>query len=173
VNTYGELWRYTSTILHLCTRWRWVVSLTPWPLFSRWKLCFFALVFWRFRGLTIAGVWIGEYIWWSDLLHTHHSWLDFTDYTDYCPQSIAVFTSRFLATDFNNYYNSLTITTAHIRSFFHSLPFRSHSQLTCNWESGSELLYDWRFTANQFILASSPLRLTARFFSQFSACGLM
>jgi hypothetical protein len=26
----------------------------------------------------------------------------------------------------------------------------------------SELLYDWRFTANQFDLATSPLRLTAR-----------
>jgi hypothetical protein len=28
--------------------------------------------------------------------------------------------------------------------------------------SESELLYDWRFTANQFVLAPSPLRLTAR-----------
>jgi hypothetical protein len=28
----------------------------------------------------------------------------------------------------------------------------------------SELLYDWRFTANQFVLASSPLRPTTRFF---------
>jgi hypothetical protein len=27
--------------------------------------------------------------------------------------------------------------------------------------SESELLYDWRFTANQFVLAPSPLRLTA------------
>jgi hypothetical protein len=33
---------------------------------------------------------------------------------------------------------------------------------TC--ESESETLYDWRFTANQFILAPSPLRLTARIF---------
>jgi hypothetical protein len=31
-------------------------------------------------------------------------------------------------------------------------------------ESESELLYDWRFTANQFVLAPSPLRLTARIF---------
>jgi hypothetical protein len=30
----------------------------------------------------------------------------------------------------------------------------------------SELLYDWRFTANQFVLATSPLRITIRdFFS--------
>jgi hypothetical protein len=27
-----------------------------------------------------------------------------------------------------------------------------------------ELLYNWRFTANHFVLAPSPLRLTARFF---------
>jgi hypothetical protein len=27
-------------------------------------------------------------------------------------------------------------------------------------ESESDLLYDWRFTANQFVLAPSPLRLT-------------
>jgi hypothetical protein len=29
-------------------------------------------------------------------------------------------------------------------------------------ESESELFYDWRYTANQFVLAPSPLRLTAR-----------
>jgi hypothetical protein len=29
----------------------------------------------------------------------------------------------------------------------------------------SKLLYDWRFTVNQFVLAPSPLRLTARIFS--------
>jgi hypothetical protein len=31
-----------------------------------------------------------------------------------------------------------------------------------NSPSESELLYDWRFTANQFVLASRPLRLTTR-----------
>jgi hypothetical protein len=36
----------------------------------------------------------------------------------------------------------------------------------------SELPYDWQSTANQFALALSPLRLTARiFFSQLSTCG--
>jgi hypothetical protein len=30
--------------------------------------------------------------------------------------------------------------------------------------SESELLYDWRFTANQFVLAPSPLRPTTRYF---------
>jgi hypothetical protein len=34
-------------------------------------------------------------------------------------------------------------------------------------KSKSELLYDWRFTANQFILASSSLRLTTNIFFIF------
>jgi hypothetical protein len=38
-------------------------------------------------------------------------------------------------------------------------------------ESESELLYDRRFTANQFVLAPSPLRLKARIFSQLNSCG--
>jgi hypothetical protein len=35
----------------------------------------------------------------------------------------------------------------------------------------SELLHEWRFTANQFVLAPSPLRLTATMFSQMNTCG--
>jgi hypothetical protein len=39
-------------------------------------------------------------------------------------------------------------------------------------ESESELLYDWRFTANQFVLATSPLRLTtSNFIFQLNTCG--
>jgi hypothetical protein len=39
-------------------------------------------------------------------------------------------------------------------------------------ERQSQLLYDWRVTANQFVLAPSPLRHTARFFSsQLNTCG--
>jgi hypothetical protein len=34
-----------------------------------------------------------------------------------------------------------------------------------------ELLYDWRNTANQFVLAPSPLRLTVRIVSQLNTCG--
>jgi hypothetical protein len=35
-----------------------------------------------------------------------------------------------------------------------------------------ELLYDWRFTANQFVLATSPLRLTtSNFCPQLNTCG--
>jgi hypothetical protein len=45
----------------------------------------------------------------------------------------------------------------------------------CNFnpsQSQWELLYDWRFTANQFILATSPLRLTtSNFIFQLNTCG--
>jgi hypothetical protein len=37
--------------------------------------------------------------------------------------------------------------------------------------SESELLYDWRFTANQFLLAIIPLRLTTSIFFQLNTCG--
>jgi hypothetical protein len=38
--------------------------------------------------------------------------------------------------------------------------------------SESDLLCDWRFTANQFVLATSPLRLTTNnFFSKLNPCG--
>jgi hypothetical protein len=39
-------------------------------------------------------------------------------------------------------------------------------------ESESELLYDWCFTANQFVLATSPLRPTTNnFIFQLNTCG--
>jgi hypothetical protein len=38
------------------------------------------------------------------------------------------------------------------------------------WASESELLYDWRFTANQFVLATSPLRLMTNNFFQLNTC---
>jgi hypothetical protein len=34
-----------------------------------------------------------------------------------------------------------------------------------DYSSKSKLLYDWRFTANQFVFSSTPLRLTTRIFS--------
>jgi hypothetical protein len=38
--------------------------------------------------------------------------------------------------------------------------------------SKQKLLYDWRFTANQFVLASGPLRPTTRdFFFHLNSCG--
>jgi hypothetical protein len=39
-------------------------------------------------------------------------------------------------------------------------------------KSESELLYDWRFTANRFVLATSPLRITTiNFIFQLNTCG--
>jgi hypothetical protein len=39
-------------------------------------------------------------------------------------------------------------------------------------ESESELLYEWRFTANQFVLATSPVRTTTRILIfQLNTCG--
>jgi hypothetical protein len=36
----------------------------------------------------------------------------------------------------------------------------------------SELLYDWRFTASQFVLATRPLGLTtSNFIFQLNTCG--
>jgi hypothetical protein len=38
-------------------------------------------------------------------------------------------------------------------------------------ESEPELLYDWRFAANQFAFAPSPLRPTTNIFSRLDTCG--
>jgi hypothetical protein len=45
------------------------------------------------------------------------------------------------------------------------------SRPSCKSKSKSKLLYDWRFTANQFVLASNPLRPTTRIFIQLNSCG--
>jgi hypothetical protein len=38
-------------------------------------------------------------------------------------------------------------------------------------ESESELLHDWRFTSNHFVLAINPLRLTTSNFFKLNTCG--
>jgi hypothetical protein len=43
----------------------------------------------------------------------------------------------------------------------------STTVLSCS----SQLLYEWRFTANQFVLATTPLRLTISNISQLNTCG--
>jgi hypothetical protein len=54
------------------------------------------------------------------------------------------------------------------------LPWNSKSdcqQLLSLSESESELLYDWQFTANLFVLATSPLRpTTSNFIFQLNTC---
>jgi hypothetical protein len=56
-------------------------------------------------------------------------------------------------------------------NFLHNFPYTTASQLISVWVE-SELLYDQRFTANQFVLATSPLRLTtSNFIIQLNTCG--
>jgi hypothetical protein len=51
-------------------------------------------------------------------------------------------------------------------------PFPTHTHThTHKHKSESELLYDWQFTANQFVLAPSPLRPTANIFFPLNTCG--
>jgi hypothetical protein len=44
-------------------------------------------------------------------------------------------------------------------------------QLLTHHNSKSKLFYDWRFSANQFVLAPSSLRLTTSNFFQLNPCG--
>jgi hypothetical protein len=62
---------------------------------------------------------------------------------------------------------TVEILQLHALSFYlHSLPYRTQLK------SKSKLLYDLRFTANQFVLASSPLRPTTSDFSfQLNPCS--
>jgi hypothetical protein len=49
--------------------------------------------------------------------------------------------------------------------------FRRNQNSNKKFFAESELLYDWRFTANHFILATSPLRLTTSYFIfQLNTC---
>jgi hypothetical protein len=79
-------------------------------------------------AVTLDGVWIGDLIYWplihSQLVTTLYRSLS---HTDWCPRSVTVSTSRFLATDFNtgtitvslNY----TLHISHIKSSLHSRTF--------------------------------------------------
>jgi hypothetical protein len=64
-----------------------------------------------------------------------------------------------------------------MKSFHHSLPYRTPSNCqpsngNCPGQSETELLYDWRFTANQFVLETSPLRpTTSNFILEMNTCG--
>jgi hypothetical protein len=63
---------------------------------------------------------------------------------------------------------------AEFMTIFYTLRFLSHRskvvRLYHQALSNSKLLYDWRFTANQFVLATSPLRLATRDFFQLNSC---
>jgi hypothetical protein len=112
---------------------------------------------------TIDGVWIGDSIYW--LLTPSRISTLYKSLRAKSSSACSVFTRRFFVTDFNIGDSSA-----------------SRAQVLCsqtpvqNWtwsasESGSELLYDGRFTANQFVLATSPLRPTIRIFIfQLNTC---
>jgi hypothetical protein len=75
-------------------------------------------------------------------------------------------------TDLVLIYESVTSSVSVFRCLtLHSWTLSHDCNLT-QLESESELLYDWRFTANQFVLATSPLRLTTNtFIFQLNICG--
>jgi hypothetical protein len=51
-------------------------------------------------------------------------------------------------------------------------PISSFRRSVINSVQSSELLYDWRFTANQFVFATSPLRTTTRILTfQLNTCS--
>jgi hypothetical protein len=86
---------------------------------------------------------------------------------------------------------NITVATTHIKSFqsamyssvvaWWRIPTMSSASVvtllpagdcTTTNHSESELLYDWRFTADQFVLAPSPLRIRTRdVFLQLNPCG--
>jgi hypothetical protein len=64
----------------------------------------------------------------------------------------------------NNGYSSASVLKSSLNDGF--LPTASSSELE------SELLYDWRFTPNQFLLATNTLKVTtSNFIFQMNTCG--
>jgi hypothetical protein len=135
-----------------------------------------------FHIVTILSDYRRGWDWWLDLLPSYT--LTTRDYI----WEITFSTSRFPTTNFNtetiivslNY----TLQMSHIKSSLHSRtpatnsrPFRT-SLLVLSSPPDYQLTKvkvkvndDWRFTANQFILASSPLRPTIRHFFSTEPCG--
>jgi hypothetical protein len=74
------------------------------------------------------------------------------------------------------YWNFFTITvnysSSHIELLLNECSMKNLRLIRHYFESESELLYDWRFTASQFVLATSPLRPKSRIFIfQLNICG--
>jgi hypothetical protein len=69
-------------------------------------------------------------------------------------------------------YDQIVITVWRLQAFWCG-PFSLTRGRSCHLpqsQSKSKLLYDWQFTANQFVLASRPLRPTTRLFFQLNSC---
>jgi hypothetical protein len=138
--------------------------------------------------VTLDGVWIDNWIYWP------LSNRNYTSLTELHTRNIIVTTAHIkssLVIDFNtvlwrpyrlayipqlNQLHRLSLLFTHSLAILSALQLTprlaaiSHQplhRLTFDWlssESESEILYDWRFTANQFVLATSPLRLTTSIF---------
>jgi hypothetical protein len=127
--------------------------------------------------------------WWIDLLttYTHHSELQavttppLISTIHKSPQhplslfpASCVITSRFLATasdsEDSSAQCSLRYCPANIPHLFSASLVELKSQLTQS-ESKSNLLCDWRFTASQFVLMSSPWSPTTRDFFYLNPSG--
>jgi hypothetical protein len=167
------------TFIRCCS---WTVSYLHWPIFTLDILCN-GFLLWRVHHLPTffieilprEGVTIRGGLDWILSTSTHDSWLHLIiapslistlyksiqhtlSYLVFC-----VFTSRFLATASNSGDSS-----ASTLKCTDSLTTLTNSAS----ESESELLYDWRFTANQFVMATNPLRPTTSIFVfQGNACG--
>jgi hypothetical protein len=95
-------------------------------------------------------------------------------FTLYSPLLHTIVSSVSLVVSWQRIHNSLTVTAAHYQVFFLPLFYQLPTLETPSiliLESESESLYDWPFTANQFVLATSPLRLTTSNFFQMDTCG--
>jgi hypothetical protein len=71
---------------------------------------------------------------------------------------------------FHNYTPEIRSATLQLFSWLRNSLRLTASHITLQLPSLSELLDDWRFTANQFVLATRPLRLTISIF-QLNTCG--
>jgi hypothetical protein len=72
-----------------------------------------------------------------------------------------IFNDRSLATASNS--EDFSASRCQVLYIFTASRAELNSRVTTQL-TGLELLYDWRFTANQFVLAASPLGLTTRIF---------
>jgi hypothetical protein len=96
----------------------------------------------------------------SFTITSHNQWLPKTRSIPYWTTS--VFSSIPI-------YEPVTSSTNNERMNSH---LRMNHSVLSQSQSQSELVYDWRFTANQFVLATSPLRFTtSNFIFELETCG--